>query len=403
MYLDQIDIAKKRVLIRVDFNVPMNAQKEITDKTRIVNALPTLQYILDHGGSAVVMSHLGRPQKKLLSNGSVDVDSFTLKNIVPTLSELLKTEVKFASDVAGSRSQELATTLKPGEVLLIENTRFEPGEKTGSFELAKSMSLLGDVYINDAFGTAHRAHASTTTVAQFFEKGSKGFGFLMRKELENGQKVLNDPQEPMVAIIGGAKVSDKIGLISSLLPKCSDICIGGGMAYTFFKAQGGSIGKSLCEDDKLDMARDIFEKARASNTRIHLPEDSICASEFSPEAPSTTHPSADIPAEMMGLDIGPLARKCFEDVISNAGTIVWNGPMGVFEFEAFSEGTLGVAQAVAKATRNGAFSLVGGGDSVSAINKSGLNDQISFISTGGGAMLELLEGKKLPGVTAILD
>ena len=403
MYLDQIDIAKKRVLIRVDFNVPMNDQKEITDKTRIVNALPTLQYILDHGGSAVVMSHLGRPQKKLLSNGSVDVDRFTLKNIVPTLSELLKTEVKFASDVAGSRSQELATTLKPGEVLLIENTRFEPGEKEGSFELAKSMSLLGDVYINDAFGTAHRAHASTTTVAQFFEKGSKAFGFLMKKELENGQKVLNDPQEPMIAIIGGAKVSDKIGLISSLLPKCSDICIGGGMAYTFFKALGGSIGKSLCEDDKLDMARDIFEKARASNTRIHLPEDSICASEFSPVATSTTYPSADIPAEMMGLDIGPLARKCFEDVISNAGTIVWNGPMGVFEFEAFSKGTLGVAQSVAKATRNGAFSLVGGGDSVSAINKSGLNDQISFISTGGGAMLELLEGKKLPGVTAILD
>jgi phosphoglycerate kinase len=403
MYLDQIDIAKKRVLIRVDFNVPMNDQKEITDKTRIVNALPTLQYILDHGGSAVVMSHLGRPQKKLLSNGSVDVDRFTLKNIVPTLSELLKTEVKFASDVAGSRSQELATTLKPGEVLLIENTRFEPGEKEGSFELAKSMSLLGDVYINDAFGTAHRAHASTTTVAQFFEKGSKAFGFLMKKELENGQKVLNDPQEPMIAIIGGAKVSDKIGLISSLLPKCSDICIGGGMAYTFFKALGGSIGKSLCEDDKLDMARDIFEKARASNTRIHLPEDSICVSEFSPVATSTTYPSADIPAEMMGLDIGPLARKCFEDVISNAGTIVWNGPMGVFEFEAFSKGTLGVAQSVAKATRNGAFSLVGGGDSVSAINKSGLNDQISFISTGGGAMLELLEGKKLPGVTAILD
>ena len=401
MYLDQIDIKGKRVLIRVDFNVPMNDQLEITDNTRIVNALPTLQYILSNGGSAIIMSHLGRPQKKKLANGNLDIRRYSLKNIVPALSELLQCEVKFAEDVAGSRSQELATTLKPGDVLLLENTRFELGEKSGDFELAKSMSLLGDVYINDAFGTAHRAHASTTTVAQFFDSEKKGFGMLMRKELENGNKVLSNPGEPLVAIIGGAKVSDKIGLISNLLPKCSDICIGGGMAYTFFKAKGGKIGNSLCEEDKLDMARAILDEAQESNTKIHLPEDSVCASEFSPDAAAEVHSSDDIPIGQMGLDIGPEARKQFRNVITKAETILWNGPMGVFEFETFAKGTLEVAQAVANATENGAFSLVGGGDSVSAINKSGLQDKISFISTGGGAMLELLEGKELPGVKAI--
>lgn len=401
MYIDQIDISGKRVLIRVDFNVPMNDQLEITDNTRIVNALPTLRYILDNGGSAIIMSHLGRPQKKKLDNGKIDTRRFSLKNIVPALSDLLQCDVKFAEDVAGSRSQELATTLKPGDVLLLENTRFETGEKSGDFELAKSMSLLGDVYINDAFGTAHRAHASTTTVAQFFSAPKKGFGFLMKSELENGNKVLQEPGESMVAIIGGAKVSDKIGLIRNLLPKCSDICIGGGMAYTFLKAQGGSIGNSLYEEDKLDMARDILRQAKSLDTRLHLPKDSICASEFSPDAAGNVYPSMSIPEGQMGLDIGPKASEDFEKVISKASTLLWNGPMGVFEFEAFSEGTMAVAQAVANATEAGSYSLVGGGDSVSAINKSGLQDKISFISTGGGAMLELLEGKELPGVKAI--
>ncbi len=401
--MKHVDFTGKRVLVRVDFNVPISNDGQITDATRIERAIPTIQYILDRGASVILMSHLGRPLSKTCSDGRVDFDRFSLKQIVDEVSKHIGVEALFASDCGGPVSAEMANQLRPGEVLLLENTRFYQGEKSGDPEFAQSLANLGEVYINDAFGAAHRAHASTTTIAQFFKKDLKGFGLLMSSELENGNKVLENSDSPFIAIIGGAKVSDKIQLISNLLGKTDAICIGGGMAYTFLKALGHQIGNSLCEEDKLTLALEILNTAASKNTTIHLPLDSMSAKDFSPEAEVHPTDGRDIKVDQMGLDIGPKTIKTFADVISKGKTIIWNGPMGVFEFESCSKGTFSIAQIVAEATLGGAYSLIGGGDSVSAINKAGLEDQVSFISTGGGAMLELLEGKKLPGVEAILS
>jgi len=391
----------KKVLIRVDFNVPLSQDYKITDATRIQAALPTIKNVLDNGGAVILMSHLGRPLKKLNEDGSVNVEKFTLNHIVAYLSEVLNREVKFAADCGGEESQSLANGLQAGEVLLLENTRFNKGEKKGDEAFAKSLADLADLYINDAFGTAHRAHASTTTVAKFFSKDEKSFGLLMEKELTNGNKVLNNPARPLTAIVGGAKVSDKILLLERLIDFADNVIIGGGMAYTFKKAQGGTIGGSLCEEDKLDLANDLIAKAKSKGVNIYLPEDSVVADNFSPDANTKIQSSDAISDGWLGLDIGAKAITSFAEVIKNSKTILWNGPMGVFEMEAFANGTKSIATAVAAATKSGAFSLVGGGDSVAAVKSMNLADEVSFVSTGGGAMLEFLEGKTLPGVAAI--
>ena len=391
----------KTTLIRVDFNVPLNKSFEVTDDTRIRKALPTIQHILNEGGSVILMSHLGRPLKKLTEDGQIDISSFTLRNIVSHLSHLLKCPVKFAADCGGKESKELAAGLKPGDVLLLENTRFYKGEKSADPEFAKSLADLADNYVNDAFGTAHRAHASTTKVAEYFEKSNKCFGYLMEKEIENAEFVLSSSTKPFTAILGGAKVSDKIQLIEKLIDLADNILIGGAMAYTFAKAFGGDVGDSMVEDDFLELVKDIIKKAEANDTKIHLPVDSLNANKFSEQAKTTVTRIGEIGKGWMGLDLGPQSLHAFAEVIKKSKTILWNGPMGVFEMRPFAEGTKGVALAVAQATDNGAFSLVGGGDSVAAVNFTGLSDRISFISTGGGAMLEYLEGKELPGIKAI--
>ncbi len=391
----------KKVLIRVDFNVPLNSERQITDQTRILKALPTINNVLDQGGSVILMSHLGRPLKKLNTDGSINKEKFSLKHLIPTLSKLLNRDVKFASDTIGESAFDHSTTLQAGEVLLLENTRFNEGEKTGDDEMGAKLAKLADAYINDAFGAAHRSHASTTTVAKYFEKADRSLGLLMESEIASGTKVLNSPRRPFTAILGGAKVSDKIQLIEKLLDFCDNIIIGGGMSYTFTKALGGKIGNSLVEKDYLDLALELLDKAKERNVDIFLPEDNLCAAEFSNDSPNTVYNSNEIPDDQMGLDIGPKAIESFKKVVLGSQTILWNGPVGVFEFDNFATGTLTIAQAVADATTKGAFSLIGGGDSVSAINKSGLADKVSFISTGGGAMLEFLEGKKLPGIAAI--
>lgn len=396
-----IEVAGKKVLVRVDFNVPIDKQKRITDDTRMRKALPTLQYILDQGGALILMSHLGRPLKKLKEDGSINVEKFTLRLIIKHLSNLLERPVKFASSCVGDEAIRLSSSLQPGEVLLLENTRFHAGEEAGDEAFAKELSSIADVYVNDAFGTAHRAHASTTAVAQFFDASQKSFGFLMDAEVSNASKVLNDPQRPLVAITGGAKVSDKLLLLERLIDFADTVIIGGGMAYTFFKAQGGSIGKSICELDKLDLALDLMKKAKEKGTTLLLPVDNIAADGFSNDANRQTVDSMNIPDGWEGLDIGPKSIVAFNEAIKSAKTIIWNGPMGVFEFDNFATGTNSVAQAVADATAAGAFSLIGGGDSVAAIKKNGLDDEVSFVSTGGGAMLEYLEGKELPGIKAI--
>ena len=397
-----IDVRNKRVLVRVDFNVPLSKDFKVTDDTRIRGALPTLQYLLDQGSSVIVMSHLGRPLQKLLPDGTIDRNKFTLHHLVAPLSELIGRPVSFVPDTVGPQVEDKAHGLRPGEILLLENTRFYPGEEKGDSALAEKMASLGDVYINDAFGAAHRAHASTTVVASSFDPSHKAFGFLMQRELDNAAKVQTNPAHPFVAILGGAKVSDKILLIESLLDKADTIIIGGGMAYTFIKAQGGKIGNSLVEEDKLDLANELLAKAKSLGKMIVLPIDTIAATQFAPDAEYNNGSSMEIPDGWMGLDIGIEARKDYARHLQGAGTILWNGPMGVFEMEAFSQGTKALAQAVANATKAGGFSLIGGGDSAAAIEQSGLADQVSFISTGGGAMLELLEGKTLPGVAAIL-
>jgi len=397
-----LDVKDKKVLIRVDFNVPLNAQYQVTDDTRIRAALPTINYVLENGGSAILMSHLGRPMKKLKEDGSIDKEKFTLQHLVPRLSELLGKPVKFSTEAVGPEADAAAASLQTGEVLLLENTRFYAGEKKGDEGFARQLASLADFYVNDAFGSAHRAHASTTTVAQFFDDDKTSFGFLMGKEVKNAGKLLHDPATPYVAIIGGAKVSDKILLLEKLLDGgVNELIIGGGMAYTFIRAKGGKTGNSLVEEDKIDTAKGLLEKAQKKGITIHLPSDSVVADQFANDAKNETTSSMDIPDGWMGLDIGPEARREFSTAIEKAKSILWNGPMGVFEMENFAQGTKAVAQAVADATEKGAFSLVGGGDSVAAINQMGLNEKISYVSTGGGAMLEFLEGKVLPGIQAI--
>ncbi|HET7115736.1 MAG TPA: phosphoglycerate kinase [Hanamia sp.] len=387
----------EKALVRVDFNVPLDEDFIITDDTRMRAAVPTIKKILDDGGSVILMSHFGRPKKG-------PEKKFSLKHLLPHLKELLgNTNVLFADDSIGDDAQKKAKELKPGEVLLLENLRFHPEEEKGNEEFAKKLSLLGDVYVNDAFGTAHRAHASTAVIAQFFPKDKRMFGLLMNAEVSNAEKVLNESEKPFLAIIGGAKVSDKILIIENLLDKATDIIIGGGMAYTFFKAMGGKIGSSLCEDDRLDKARELLGKAKQKNVCIHLPSDSIIADKFAADAMVSGSLSNDIPDGWMGLDIGEMACETFSKVIHHSKTILWNGPMGVFEMEHFKHGTKCIAEAVADATSNGAFSLIGGGDSVAAINEFGLADKVSYVSTGGGALLEYFEGKELPGIKAITD
>jgi len=393
----------KKVLMRVDFNVPLNSNNEITDDTRIIKALPTILHVLHEGGSVILMSHLGRPLKKLNSDGSINKEKFSLKHLRSRLSDLLEREVKFADDTVGPNAFDLANSLKSGEVLLLENTRFFKEESAGDIEFAAKLAKLADCYINDAFGTAHRAHASTTTVARFFEPEDRCFGYLIEKEIKYADRVLHSPERPFTAILGGAKVSDKIQLIDRLIEIANHILIGGGMSYTFIKAMGGKIGNSLVEDEQLDLALDLLAKAKEMNVDLIIPEDTIAGDAFSENAESQIFDSYRIEDGWMGLDIGEKAIGKYRQLIMSSRTILWNGPLGVFEFPKFANGTMAVAKAVADATSKGAFSLIGGGDSVSAINKSGLSDRVSFISTGGGAMLEYLEGKPLPGIKAILD
>ncbi len=397
----EINFKNKKALIRVDFNVPLDKSYQITDDTRIRMALPTIRHILDQGGAAILMSHLGRPLKKLKEDGSLDVEKFTLRHLVGHLSGLLGMPVKFCPETVGATAREMAAALQPGEVLLLENTRFQKEEEKGDPAFSEQLAALGDVYVNDAFGTAHRAHASTTIVAQYFPPEARTFGFLMKSEVENGERALKNPARPYTAITGGAKVSDKILLLERFLDLVDNIVIGGGMAYTFVKAQGGQIGNSLVEDDRLELALELLKKAEAKGVKIYLPEDSVVADKFDNEANFMTTPSNAVPDGYMGLDIGEKAAAAFASVILSSKTIVWNGPMGVFEMPNFANGTKAIAQAVANATQSGAFSLVGGGDSVAAVNQMGLADQVSFVSTGGGAMLEMLEGKVLPGIEAI--
>ncbi len=397
-----INFKNKKALVRVDFNVPLNSKTfKITDDTRIRAALPTLKKILKDGGAAVVMSHLGRPLKKTKDDGSIDVEKFTLNHVVKRVAKLLKTKVHFCSETVGKAAEKMAKQLPMGEVLIIENTRFHKGEKKGDEAFAKQLAKLGDVFINDAFGTAHRAHASTTTVAKFFKKGEKSFGYLMQAEIKNANKVLNNPDRPLTAIIGGAKVSDKMLLLEKLIDFADNVIVGGGMAYTFMKAQGGNIGNSLVEDDRLKLANKLIIKAKKRGVKLLLPKDSVIADNFSNDANIETKYSKRIRKGWMGLDIGEKAVADFSKVIKNSKTILWNGPMGVFEMSNFANGTKSIATAVAAATKKGAFSLVGGGDSVAAVTQMKLNDDVSYVSTGGGAMLEFLEGKELPAIAAM--
>ncbi len=385
----------EKALVRVDFNVPLDAQQNITDDTRIRAALPTIQQILSQGGSVILMSHLGRPKEG-------PTDKYSLKYLVAHLQQLLPlSPVKFAPDCIGEQAVKLAAGLLPGEVLLLENLRFYKEEEKGDVSFANALAQLGTVWVNDAFGTAHRAHASTAVIAQFFPPQRRVFGLLMEAEVASAARVLHESTKPFVAIIGGAKVSDKILIIENLLNRATDIIIGGGMAYTFWKAQGKMIGSSLCEEDRLPLAIDLLKKAKERGVNIHLPIDSTIADKFSPDATTTNCESFGIPSGWMGLDIGQKARADFNSVISAARTILWNGPMGVFEMKPFQAGTLSIAEAVANATDHGAFSLVGGGDSVAAVNQFGFANRVSYVSTGGGALLEYFEGKILPGIAAV--
>ena len=395
----QYNFAGQKALVRVDFNVPLHKQSfAIGDDTRMTAAVPTIKKILADGGSVILMSHLGRPK-----DGPEEKSS--LKHLVKHLHELLggKTNVLFANDCIGEQAFMTANMLRAGEVLLLENLRFYKEEEKGDKAFAEKLSKLGTVYVNDAFGTAHRAHASTAVIAEFFPSDKRMFGLLMEAEVASAEKVLHAAQKPFTAIIGGAKVSDKILIIENLLERATDIIIGGGMAYTFFKAQGGKIGNSLCEEDRLETASALLKKAEEKGVCIHLPSDSIIADKFDANAQTSTAPSNNIPDGWMGLDIGVNACAQFSNVILKSKTVLWNGPMGVFEMEKFQHGTKTIAEAVANATKNGAFSLVGGGDSVAAVNDFGYADKVSYISTGGGAMLEYFEGKVLPGIAAVKE
>jgi len=393
--IDQVNFKDKKALIRVDFNVPLDKDFNITDDKRMRAALPTINKILKDGGSVVLMSHLGRPK------GGPE-DKYSLKHILDDLSAMLNLTVKFAEDCIGADTQDKASNLLAGEVLLLENLRFHSEEEKGDVKFAEELSKLGNVYVNDAFGTAHRAHASTTIVAQFFPK-DKYFGYLMAEELKNAEKVNHGAAKPFTAIMGGAKVSDKILLIESLLDKVDNLIIGGGMAYTFAKAQGGEIGTSLLEEDRMALCLELLAKAKAKGVNLVLPVDTVIADKFDNDAAKDQVDSGHIPADWMGLDIGTKSVELFSDIIKNSKTVLWNGPMGVFEMENFEKGTRAVANAVVEATKNGAFSLIGGGDSAAAIAKFGLEDEVSYVSTGGGALLEYMEGKELPGVKAIQE
>jgi phosphoglycerate kinase len=391
--VDQISFSGKKALIRVDFNVPLDDDFNITDDNRMTAALPTIQKILRDGGAVILMSHLGRPK------GGPE-DKYSLKYVVAHLADLLGQQVEFADDCIGDDAVQKAKDLHPGEVLLLENLRFYKEEEKGDKDFAEKLSKLGDIYVNDAFGTAHRAHASTAIIAQFFPD-AKYFGYLMAAELNNAEKILNDAPKPFTAIMGGSKVSDKIDLIEKLLDKVDNLIIGGGMAYTFAKADGGKIGNSLVEADKLDLATSLVKKAKEKGVKLLLPVDNVVADAFSNDAKTGIAKTGEIEDGWMGLDIGPETVKLFSKVVEESKTILWNGPMGVFEMEKFLIGTKAIADAVVTATENGAFSLIGGGDSAAAVAKFGLTEEVSYVSTGGGALLEYMEGKELPGVKAI--
>ena len=390
--LDQLELNGKKVIIRVDFNVPLNEDQHVTDSTRIIAAKPTIDAVLKAGGSCILMSHLGRPKGI--------TPELSLKHIVPTVAEILGREVKFAADVIGEDAQSKAASLQAGEILLLENLRFHAEETAGDNDFAAALAALADVYINDAFGTAHRAHASTTIIAQNFP-ANKAVGKLLQQEIEAIDKVLKTGEKPVLAILGGSKVSSKITIIENILDKVDHLIIGGGMAYTFVKAQGGEVGNSICEDDYLDYTLELLEKAKAKNVQIHLPVDVLATTDFSNDTERKVININEIPSGWEGLDAGPKSLENFKKVVLEAKTILWNGPLGVFEFSNFAKGTIGLGTFIEESTANGAFSLVGGGDSVAAVKQFGFADKVSYVSTGGGAMLESLEGKTLPGIAAL--
>lgn len=390
--LDQLELNGKKVIIRVDFNVPLNEDQHVTDSTRIIAAKPTIDAVLEAGGSCILMSHLGRPKGI--------TPELSLKHIVPTVAEILGREVKFAADVIGEDAQAKAASLQAGEILLLENLRFHAEETAGDTDFAAALAALADVYINDAFGTAHRAHASTTIIAQNFP-ANKAVGKLLQQEIEAIDKVLKTGEKPVLAILGGSKVSSKITIIENILDKVDHLIIGGGMAYTFVKAQGGQVGNSICEDDYLDYTLELLEKAKAKNVQIHLPVDVLATTEFSNDTERKVININEIPSGWEGLDAGPKSLENFKKVVLEAKTILWNGPLGVFEFSNFAKGTIDLGTFIDESTANGAFSLVGGGDSVAAVKQFGFADKVSYVSTGGGAMLESLEGKTLPGIAAL--
>lgn len=391
--INDFDFQGKKALIRVDFNVPLNEKFEVTDPTRIQAAKPTIDKVLEDGGAAILMSHLGRPNGK--------EDQYSLKHIISEVENVLGKPVKFVSDCIGSEVEEAVASLEAGEILVLENLRFYKEEKSGDESFAESLSKLGDIYVNDAFGTAHRAHASTTIVAKYFGN-NKCFGALLAKEIESIKKVLGDSERPVTAILGGSKVSSKITIIENILDKVDHLIIGGGMSFTFVKAQGGKIGNSICEDDKQELALRILEQAKAKGVQVHLPTDTLAADDFSADANTQVCAINNIPDGWEGLDAGPDSQKQFAEVILKSKTVLWNGPVGVFEIEKFAQGTVAIGNAIAEATKQGCFSLVGGGDSVAAVKQFGFADKVSYVSTGGGAMLESLEGKDLPGIKAIL-
>ena len=394
--VDSINFSSKRAVVRVDFNVPLNDKFEVTDSTRIKAAIPTLKKILKDGGSLVLMSHLGRPKEG-------PTDKYSLKHIVAELSKQIGTSVLFAHDCISDNAFAQSAALKPGEVLLLENLRFYKEEEKGNEAFAEKLSKHGDIYVNDAFGTAHRAHASTAVIAKYFKADAKCFGYVMANEVASIDKVLNQTQKPFTAIVGGAKVSDKILIIEQLMGKANNILIGGGMAFTFVKAMGGQIGKSLCEDDRLEIAKELISKAKAKGVNLCIPVDAIIADNFVNDANKKEVDIDKIPDGWMGLDVGPKTIKTFGEIIKNSKTILWNGPMGVFEMSSFENGTKQAAFDIVEATKKGAFSLIGGGDSVAAINKYNLAEKVSYVSTGGGALLEFIEQGTLPGVEAIKE
>jgi len=395
-HFETYNFSGKKAIVRLDLNIPLNSEYEITDETRIEAALPTIKKIIDDGGIAILMSHLGRP-------GGERLRKYSLRHIVKRLSERLNTTVQFVGDSIGEEVNEAVNNLIEGEVLLLENLRFYTQEKAGDPSFAKKLADLADVYVNDAFGTAHRAHASTAVISSFFGPKDKMFGYVISNELEAIQKVLENNDRPFTAIMGGAKISDKILLIEKMLDKVDNLIVGGGMSYTFFKALGGNVGSSLVEEDKLNLAKTILDLAKEKEVNLILPLDSVIADSFSNEAKVDIKNNMEIPDQWMGLDVGPKAIKDFKEVIAKSKTILWNGPLGVFEMSNFQKGTKSIAEAIVNATKNGAYSLIGGGDSAAAINKFELQKEVSYISTGGGALLEFLEGKKLPGIAAIVD